>query len=156
MDIYIYNAGPLFTEADQKQRRLEGQRLRDVVKDQGFVANPIELPFATNVAIQSKEIFFKDTSHIDQANVFFFDLAGNDSGTLVELGMAIEKLRQGKTLSIYPIFSDLRLLRNQASGVESPVGFNSFVVGSLTAHDIEIFDSFESAYQRFLRDFNLQ
>ena len=156
MDIYIYNAGPLFTEADQKQRRIEGQLLRDAVKDRGFVANPIELPFASNVPIQSKEIFLKDTSHIDQATVFFFDLAGNDAGTLVELGMAIEKLRQGKDIAIYPIFSDLRLLRNQASGVESPVGFNSFVVGSLTAHDIEIFDSFHSALQRFAADFKLQ
>jgi nucleoside 2-deoxyribosyltransferase len=156
MDIYIYNAGPLFSEADQKQRRLEGQLLRDAVKDRGFVANPIELPFATNEPIQSKEIFLKDTSHIDQANVFFFDLAGNDSGTLVELGMAIEKLRQGKKIYVYPIFSDLRLLRNQASGVESPVGYNSFVIGSLTAHNIVIFDSFASAFQSFLRDFNLQ
>lgn len=156
MQIYIYNAGPLFTEADQKQRRLEGKQLRELVEEQGFVANPIELPFDTHVAIQSKVIFEKDTSHIDQANVFFFDLAGNDAGTLVELGMAIEKLRQGKTLSIYPVFSDLRLLRNQASGVESPVGYNSFVVGSLTAHNIRLFDSFDAALQQFKLDFDLR
>lgn len=156
MELYVYNAGPLFTEADQKQRRYEGQQLRGLLKERGYVANPIELPFDTHVAIQSKVIFEKDTSHIDQANVFFFDLAGNDSGTLVELGMAIEKLRQGKKLSIYPVFSDLRLLRNQASGVESPVGYNSFVVGSLTAHNIETFDSFENALEQFKSDFDLQ
>ena len=153
--IYVYNAGPLFSEAEQKQRLYEGARLRDVIKERGFVANPLELPFAVDTPIASAEIFNKDTSHIDAANVLFFDLATNDSGTLVELGMAIEKLRQGKDLKLYPIFSDLRLLRNQASGLESPVGFNSFVVGSLTSHHIEVFASFEQALEQFILDFEL-
>jgi nucleoside 2-deoxyribosyltransferase len=153
--IYIYNAGPLFSEAEQKQRLYEGEKLREVVKDAGFVANPLELPFATDTPIASAEIFNKDTSHIDAANVFFFDLATNDSGTLVELGMAIEKLRQGKKMKLYPIFSDLRLLRNQSSGIESPVGFNSFVVGSLTSHNIEVFSSFDQALEQFILDFEL-
>jgi nucleoside 2-deoxyribosyltransferase len=153
--IYVYNAGPLFSEAEQKQRLYEGARLRDVIKERGFVANPLELPFAVDTPIASAEIFNKDTSHIDAANVFFFDLATNDSGTLVELGMAIEKLRQGKDLKLYPIFSDMRLLRNQSSGLESPVGFNSFVVGSLTSHHIEVFASFEQAFEQFILDFEL-
>ncbi len=153
--IYIYNAGPLFTEADQKQRLYEGKKLREVVNERGFVANPLELPFAVDTPVASAEIFNKDTSHIDAANVFFFDLATNDSGTLVELGMAIEKYRQGKELKIYPVFSDLRLLRNQASGIESPVGYNSFVVGSLTSHQIEVYASFEQALEQFILDFEL-
>lgn len=153
--IYIYNAGPLFSEAEQKQRLYEGAKLREVLKDRGIVANPLELPFAVDSPIASSEIFNKDMSHIDVANIFFFDLATNDSGTLVELGMAIEKRRQGKDIKIYPVFSDLRLLRNQAFGIESPVGFNSFVVGSLTSHQIEVFASFEQALEQFILDFEL-
>lgn len=153
--MYIYNAGPLFSEAEQKQRLYEGAKLREVLKDQGIVANPLELPFAADSPIASSEIFNKDVSHIDAANIFFFDLATNDSGTLVELGMVIEKRRQGKNIKIYPVFSDLRLLRNQAFGLESPVGYNSFVVGSLTSHQIEVFASFEQALEQFILDFEL-
>lgn len=155
--IYIYLAGPIFSEADQTQRRLEGQTLRALGADHPdfFVANPIELPFDFSTQQTSAVIFAKDTSHIDQANVFFFELATGDTGTMVEFGMAIEKLRQGKALSIYPVFSDLRLERNQASGVECPVGFNSFLVGACTHHNIPIHPSFQAALSAFKAEHKL-
>lgn len=46
--IYIYNAGPLFTEADINQRHLEGEKLNKILNDnkiEYFLANPIDLPF---------------------------------------------------------------------------------------------------------------
>ncbi len=155
--IYIYLAGPLFSQADIAQRRKEGAILTEVgkqVKD-FFLANPIDLPFDFTSEVASIAIFGKDVSHIDQANCFFFECATGDTGTMVEFGIAIEKLRQGKEIKIYPVFSDLRLSRNQASGVECPIGFNSFVVGAATYHQIPIYHSFEEAFEAFKKDFNL-
>ncbi len=155
--IHIYNAGPLFSQADIAQRKKEGAILSELGKNQTdyFVANPIDLPFDFNEKLTSVAIFGKDASHIDQANCFFFECATGDTGTMVEFGMAIEKYRTGKDIKIYPVFSDLRLPRNQASGLECPVGFNSFLVGACTYNNIPIYDSFESALEAFKKDFNL-
>lgn len=154
--IYIYNAGPLFSEADIKQRKYEGAMFKklEVIGDY-FVANPIDLPLDNFTTLTSIEIFNEDVKHVDLANVFFFELATGDTGTMVEFGMAIEKYRQKKDIRIYPIFSDLRLSRNQASGIECPVGFNSFVVGALTTHQIQVYDSFDQAYGAFKNDLKL-
>ena len=97
--IYIYNAGPLFTEADINQRHLEGEKFNKVLKENNqeyFLANPIDLPFDNSRILTSKEIFEGDYKHVNKANVFFFELASNDAGTYVELGNAIEKLMSGK------------------------------------------------------------
>jgi hypothetical protein len=151
--IYIYNAGPLFSEADQKQRKLEGELLREIGKDRTdfFVANPIDLPLDQTGPLSSQIIFDTDNQHIQKANVFFFELATGDPGTMVELGMAIQRLINKEEIRLYPIFSDLRLIRNSASGIECPVGFNSFVTGSLTYHQVQTYPDFESAYQAFKR-----
>lgn len=154
--IYIYNAGPLFSEADINQRLVEGELLRDVLKGrEHFIANPIELPFDNTKVLASHDIFKVDATHVDLANVFFFELATGDTGTMVEFGMAIEKLRNNKNIKIYPIFSDLRIQRNAATGTESPVGFNSFVVGACTAHSLRIYDKFKEAFNAFKEDFSL-
>ncbi len=151
--IYVYNAGPLFSQADIKQRKHEGLMLSSLnIKSDYFIANPIDLPLDNTKALTSTEIFNEDVKHVDFANVFFFELATGDTGTMVELGMAIEKYRQNPKIRIYPIFSDLRLSRNQANGVECPVGFNSFVVGALTSHQIPIFYSFDEAFHAFKTD----
>lgn len=156
--IYIYNAGPLFTEADIQQRLKEGKLLRDALEnsqEEYFVANPIELPFDNTKILTSKEIFIEDYSHVNKANVFFFELASHDSGTYVELGNAIEKLMNGKQIKIYPVFNDLRLQRNGASGLECPIGFNSYLVGCLTSNNIEIYSCFSDALTQFKKDFHL-
>jgi hypothetical protein len=151
--IYIYNAGPLFSEADQKQRKLEGLLLTKLghERDDYFVANPIDLPLDQSGPLSSQTIFETDNHHIQKANVFFFELATGDTGTMVELGMAIQRLINGEEIMIYPIFSDLRLARNSASGIECPVGFNSFVTGSLTYHLLTTYPDFDSAFKAFKR-----
>lgn len=161
--IYCYNAGPLFSEADIKQRKYEGQQLRLFLSSLGMdfvVANPVDLPFDNTKTLKSSEIFKEDYRHIKEANVFFFELATNDPGTMVELGNVIEKYMNGKDITIYPVICDLRLSRNQASGTECPVGFNSYVVGCLTANHIPIYSSFEEALLQFkvdvLRVVNIQ
>ena len=156
--IYIYNAGPLFTEADIKQRHYEGHKFNEILIKNNveyFLANPIDLPFDNTKILTSKEIFLGDYEHVNKANVFFFELASGDAGTYVELGNAIEKLMNGKELKIYPIFTDLRLQRNGASGVECPIGFNSYLVGCLTANNITIYRGFDEAFDAFVKDFNL-
>ena len=157
--IYIYNAGPLFTEADIKQRKYEGAKFVEILERNNkeyFLANPIDLPFDNTKILTSKEIFLGDYEHVNKANIFFFELASGDAGTYVELGNAIEKYMNGKDLKIYPIFTDLRLQRNGASGVECPIGFNSYLVGCLTANNITIYRSFEEAFTAFTKDFDLQ
>jgi Nucleoside 2-deoxyribosyltransferase len=156
--IYIYNAGPMFSEADIKQRKEEGKRFEEVLSKSNqeyFIANPIDLPFDNTKVLTSKEIFFADYNHVSNANVFFFELATGDTGTCVELGNAIEKLMQGKAIKMYPIFTDLRLQRNNISGIECPIGFNSYLVGSLTANNIETYYSFNEAFEQFCKDFKL-
>ena len=73
-----------------------------------------------------------------------------------ELGNAIEKLMSGKQIKIYPVFNDLRLQRNDASGLECPIGFNSYLVGCLSANNITIYRSFDEALETFKKDFNLK
>ena len=157
--IYIYNAGPLFTEADINQRHLEGEKFNKVLKENNqeyFLANPIDLPFDNSRILTSNEIFEGDYKHVNKANVFFFELASNDAGTYVELGNAIEKLMSGKKIKVYPVFNDLRLQRNGAKGTECPIGFNSYLVGCLTANNITIYSSFDEALEAFKKDFNLK
>jgi len=157
--IYIYNAGPLFSEADIRQRKYEGKKLEEVLrksKHEYFIANPIDLPFDNTKVLTSREIFLEDYKHVCNSNVFFFELATGDTGTCVELGNAIEKLMNGKDIKIYPIFTDLRLQRNNTSGTECPVGFNSYLVGSLTANNISIYTSFNDAFDAFCKDFELE
>ena len=110
----------------------------------------------TTKILTSKEIFLGDYEHVNKANVFFFELASGDPGTYVELGNAIEKYMNGKDLKIYPIFTALRLQRNGASGVECPIGFNSYLVGCLTANNITIYRGFDEAFTAFAKDFDLQ
>lgn len=155
--IYVYNAGPLFSEADIKQRKYEGNRLRSLLDGiESFVANPIDLPLDNSKSLTSIEIFEEDVKHIDLANVFFFELATGDTGTMVEFGQVIEKLRNNQSIKIYPIFSDLRLARNNAQGVECPVGFNSYLVGACTSHNITIYDNFEEAFLAFENELKMQ
>lgn len=149
-DILIYNAGPLFTEADQAQRRKE-ETLFDSLEGVK-VFNPLTAPF-NDEANSPALIFEGDNEPIQEASVFFFDLASNDPGTLVELGMVIQKIMDGKNIHVYPIISDFRV--DSRKGYESnyyPVGYNSFLIGSLEANNIAIFSSFKDAFDQFVSD----
>ena len=152
-NIYIYNAGPLFTEADQAQKRKE-ETCFDSIK--GIeVFNPLTSPL-NDGAKSAKMIYEVDNTAIQKANVFFFDLANNDPGTLVELGMVMQKLEGGIKLDVYPVISDFRVgSRNDYECEFPPVGYNSFVIGALESHDIKIYRSFKEAFEAFVSNNNL-
>lgn len=157
--IYVYNAGPLFKEGEIVQRRYEAsvvKQLLEKYKREYFICNPIDLPFDNSLQLTASEIFIEDYRHLNSANVCFFELASGDEGTMVELGNIIEKIMQGKKITIYPVFADLRLQRNGASGVECPIGFNSYLVGCLKANNITIYMSFNDALLQFEKDLPIE
>ena len=155
----IYIAGPLFTEADQAQRRLEGKLISEIISDNDLNArliSPIDLNPDDDTPYASKDIFLNDYRYIKEVNAIFYDLATEDSGTCTCLGVAIKRYMDHEDVRIYPVFSDSRLKRNGLKGLESSLGYNSFVVGSLKANDIEIFYSFKDALTKFKKDFKLK
>ena len=154
----IYNVGPLFTEAEKKQRQYEGKKLSSLLNSNGInfeLSNPIDMPVSNNPSVTSSEIYQADYDRLNQANVVFFDLSNEDSGSCVALGIIMEKKIQGKEIKVYPIFHDIRLSRNGQSGLESSCGYNSMVVGILKGNNIPIYSSFEEAFSQFANDFNL-
>lgn len=149
-NILIYNAGPLFTEADGEQRKKE-QTYFDSLEGIS-IFNPLTSPFNAD-ANSAATIYEGDNAPIQAANVFFFDLASNDPGTLVELGMVIQKLQDGADLHIYPVISDFRVHgRNEYNCEYSPVGYNSFLIGALDSNEIKIYRSFDDAFKAFIAE----
>ena len=148
--ILIYNAGPLFTEAEIAQR-IKEQTYFDTL-DGVSVFNPTTSPFNED-ANSAAAIYEGDNAPIQAANVFFFDLATNDPGTLVEFGMVIQKIEDGANIHIYPIISDFRVKgRDNYKSEYSPVGYNSFLIGSLESKGIRIYESFKEAFHTFVKD----
>lgn len=149
--IKIYNAGPLFTEAEIYQRRLEADLIKELLEklnQEYSIFNPIDVPKSD---ISSVGIFDVDYDAIKLSNTFFFDLANMDTGTLVELGIVIERLQANKSIKIYPVISDFRV-SNESNGFESSIGFNSFVIGALKSNEINIYLSFKDALEQFKKD----
>jgi len=149
-DILIYNAGPLFTEADGEQRKKEQTYFNSLEGIKVF--NPLLSPFNED-ANSAAAIYEGDNAPIQESNVFFFDLANNDPGTLVELGMVIQMLEDGADIHLYPIISDFRVNgRDEYNCEYSPVGYNSFLIGALESNGIKIYKSFKSAFQAFVSE----
>lgn len=149
----VYIVGPLFTEAEERQRRLEGQLLRTVFKKLDVeleLSNPIEFDFDGNST--SSDIFKMDQKRLSEADMIIFDLSNEDSGSCVALGMTINEYMKGRKVKLYPVIHDCRLSRNGQSGLESTCGFNSMVVGSLKANDIEIYNSFKEVLKAIIND----
>ncbi|MDD6467066.1 MAG: GNAT family N-acetyltransferase [Erysipelotrichaceae bacterium] len=154
----IYNVGPLFTEGEKKQRQYEGRKISQLLETNAVkyeLSNPIDMPTSNQLDVTSKEIYQADYDRLDQADVVFFDLSNEDSGSCVALGIIMEKKMQGKDIKVYPVFHDIRLTRNGQSGLESSCGFNSMVVGILKGNNIPIYHSFEEAFNQFASDYQL-
>ena len=148
----IYNVGPLFTEAESKQRKYEGEKIREFLEERNMdyvLSNPIDMPTSNKTDVTASEIYQADYERLSAADVVFFDLSSEDSGSCVALGLIMEKLLQGKKIALYPVFFDIRLSRNGQSGLESSCGFNSMVVGILKGNNIPIYSSFEEAFDAF-------
>ncbi len=162
MKFIIYNAGPLFTEYEISQRKLEGVKFRTLLEKNNVeyeLGNPIDFPVNPTDEIAAQpipaEIYEADASFIDRANIFFFDFANNDPGTMVELGMAVMKIRKGEEVWMYGINSDFRILSNSRLGYDSTIGLNSFMTGAIFKHGFNMYASFDQALATFCKDHNL-
>jgi nucleoside 2-deoxyribosyltransferase len=154
MNIYI--VGPLFSEAEVKQRKYEGKKVRDFLDSNKInyeIFNPIDLNFGEELS--SNEIALSDYQGLSHANHVFLDLSTEDSGSCVALGLLIEKMNNGQNVILYPVFSDIRLTRNNKSGLESTKGHNSMVVGIIKGHNIQIYNSFENAFVSFKKNMEI-
>ncbi len=158
MIMKIYNAGPLFTEGEVRQRKYEGKLVRELLESKGLSTdgffNPIEAPFndKANASPTSEEIYTGDTNRIMEADVIFFDISNEDSGTMVELGIALAKHELSNITippKIYVVSSDIRFGGNIDQGHRSQIGHNQYVIGGILKHGITIHNSFENALEEF-------
>lgn len=80
--ITVYLVGPLFTEADQVQRRKEGEQLRRELAKREVdvqIVNPIDLPLNEGGASTPAAIFEADYHFQCEATHVFLDLANEDT-----------------------------------------------------------------------------
>jgi hypothetical protein len=149
----IYLAGPLFTEYEQKQRAYEAQKIREVIGDKDIeLFSPLEAPINGPKQPTMDIIFDTDATAMDESDIFFIDLANNDIGTITEVGMILQRLRQGEELLVYPVNSDFRVFKNERLGFESSIGFNGFTYGGFMKYNKPVFNSFEKALEQFAKD----
>lgn len=153
MMIKIYIVGPLFSQDQVRQRKYEGETLRNYLLENNIeneVFNPIDMTFDDDSC--AADIHAADYERLSDSDVIFIDLSQEDSGSCVALGITLEKYKNGKDIKFYPVISDIRLSRNGKSGLESSCGYNSMVVGAFTANNIKIYDCFENAFKAFKQD----
>lgn len=135
----VYLAGSLFNEAEVSQRIKEGKILREQIPGIDLF-NPIEQPFNENKqSLPSPEtIYENDAKAVIESDLCIFDLTNEDSGVMVELGLAIA---HGK--KIIGINSDIRL--KSANKYDIPTyGMNHFVLGAVLKYGILVY-SFDEA-----------
>ena len=87
----LYLAGALFNEAEIAQRLKEGKLLKEKFGERLSVFNPIEQPFNEDKQTlpTPQDIFNGDTEAVKNCDIFLADVTNEDSGVMVELGIAI-------------------------------------------------------------------
>lgn len=141
----IYLAGSLFNEAEIRQRKWEGERMREVFPN-AEVCNPIDQPFNENKeSLPTPEMIYKsDAESIRSCDVFVADLTNEDPGVMLALGIAI----QSKVPHIIGVNSDSRMA--SANQYEIPsYGMNHFVLGAILENGTLV-SSFEKAIQTII------
>ena len=156
-----YVAGPLFNEAEIGQRLKEGKMLKELIPSITFY-NPIEAPVNDKSTLPTAEdIFQMDTDYILDSDYILADLAHEDPGVTMELGIVygvefarkellkvleeegigkekierIEKALEEKGIKKRHIAthnSDIRIpTAGQYVNVRVPYGYNQYVVGGI-------------------------
>ena len=136
----IYIAGSLFNEAEIRQRRWEGERMREAFPN-AEICNPIDQPFNENKdSLPTPQmIYASDVHSIETSDVFVADLTNEDPGVMLALGIAI----QSKVSVIIGVNSDSRM--TSANQYEIPsYGMNHFVLGAILENETLV-SSFERA-----------
>ncbi|WP_249805923.1 nucleoside 2-deoxyribosyltransferase [Copranaerobaculum intestinale] len=136
----IYLAGSLFNEAEIKQRKWEGQRMREAFPE-ADVCNPIDQPFNENKESlpAPQTIYNSDIKSIRSCDVFVADLTNEDPGVMLALGIAIE----AKVPHVIGVNSDSRMTCANQYDIPS-YGMNHFVLGAVLENGILV-SSFEKA-----------
>lgn len=154
--IKIYNAGPLFTRGEIRDRVEEGIELRDISKYGFSVYNPIDAPCNDKSKLPtSADIFNGDIKEVLSSDIVIANLDHEDPGTMAELGIAwalnyayevlIDMFPNLPTEVWYDLFNrgikpkqievvafDLREeTAGMYDGVYVPFGRNQFVVGMI-------------------------
>lgn len=136
----IYLAGPLFTRGEMKSRLDDEQYIKDALSKHInlTIFNPINLNKnnsvdSSNLESLPKDFFAKnDIKAIDECDIMIADIDNNDAGTLVELGMMVEKIRQFPHKRLLVIYSNWK----------GEVLMNKFLLGTIAMYG-EIFKSIE-------------
>ncbi len=126
----LYLAGALFNEAEIAQRLKEGKLLNEKFGEKLSIFNPIEQPFNEDKQTlpTPQDIFNGDTSAVENCDIFLADVTNEDSGVMVELGIAIALNKK-----IIAINSDIRL--KSANKYEIPsYAMNHYVLGGILEH----------------------
>lgn len=143
----LYVAGSLFNESEVQQRKLEGKLLRENFP-QLDIFNPIDQPFNEDKQTLPTpiDIYEGDTKAVEECDIFVADLTNEDSGVMVELGIAIYT----NTKLIIGINSDIRL--QSANKYDVPTyGMNHYVLGAILKNG-KFVKSFNEAME-VIRDF---
>ena len=104
------------------------------------IFNPIEQPFNEDKQTlpTPQDIFNGDTNAVENCDIFLADVTNEDSGVMVELGIAIALNKK-----IIAINSDIRL--KSANKYEIPsYAMNHYVLGGILKHGKLVY-SFEEA-----------
>ena len=133
----LYLAGALFNEAEIAQRLKEGKLLGERFGDRLSVFNPIEQPFNG------------DTYAVENCDIFLADVTNEDSGVMVELGIAIALNKK-----IIAINSDIRLKSANKYDIPS-YAMNHYVLGGILKHGTLVY-SFEEAMNELEKLFCLK
>ena len=136
----LYLAGALFNEAEIAQRLKEGKLLKEKFGEKLSVFNPIEQPFNEDKQIlpTPEDIFNGDTHAVENCDIFLADITNEDSGVMVELGIAIALKKK-----IIAINSDIRLKSANKYNIPS-YAMNHYVLGGILKHGTLVY-SFEEA-----------
>lgn len=170
-----YLAGSLFSEAEVNQRLLEGKILREDTPEIEWF-NPIEAPINDKSKLPTAESIFQgDTNAILSSDFMIADLANNDPGVMMELGIAWGLQHAYKVLcevtpnlpcetwydlfengikprDIQAVLSDIRLgTAHKYEGHYIPMSFNQYVVGGIEDMGGTINRSFEDAVKNLDR-----
>lgn len=170
-----YLAGSLFSEAEVSQRLLEGRILKEATPEIEWF-NPIEAPCNDKSKLPTAEdIFIGDTNEVIKSNFIIADLANNDPGVMMELGIAwglqhaykvlcditpnlptetwYELFEKGiKPRDVHAVLSDIRLgAAHNYEGRYIPMSFNQYVVGGIEDMGGTIHNSFKDAVQNLDR-----
>ena len=141
----VYLAGPLFTKYEIEARKKEHIKFKESFPEIETFA-PIDAPFnggnPSNITI-----YEADKMHMDESNIFIFDLNNMDEGTLVEVGIAVQRHQEDNKVEIYGFLWDLRMGRESGKGAfDKPYGVNGFLIGAIQKHG-ELVHTFEEVLE---------